>query len=67
MRLRSHAARQAKSDRAVEYTPADSAPVYLGAAKRLDQLKHKSHLIVDAFEDAGGLASTDVTKEGFLL
>lgn len=39
----------------------------LGAAKRLDQLKNTNHLIVDAFDDAGGLASTDTTKEGFLL
>lgn len=39
----------------------------LGAAKRLDQLKNTDHLLVDAFETAGGLASTDTTNEGFLL
>jgi hypothetical protein len=29
--------------------------------------KHTSHLIVDASKEAGGLASTDVTDEGFLF
>lgn len=44
-----------------------AGPTGLGAAKRLDQFKHTSYQIVDAFEDAGGLASTDTTKEGFLF
>jgi protoporphyrinogen oxidase len=39
----------------------------LGAAKRLHQLKNTSWEIVDSFEDAGGLASTDTTPEGFLF
>jgi len=42
-------------------------PTGLGSAKRLDQLKHQDYLVVDAQEDAGGLASTDVTREGFLF
>lgn len=58
-------------------------PTGLGAAKRLHQLvspcsqwqslgsylaqNNTNHLLVDAQEDAGGLASTDVTKEGFLF
>ena len=44
-----------------------SGPTGLGAAKRLDQLKHTSHLIADAQAEAGGLASTDTTDEGFLF
>lgn len=32
-----------------------------------DLQKHTSNLTVDAFSEAGGLASTDVTKEGFLF
>lgn len=39
----------------------------LGAAKRLHQLKNTSWEIVDSFADAGGLASTDTTAEGFLF
>lgn len=39
----------------------------MGAAKRLHQLKHSNFLIVDAASEAGGLASTDVTVEGFLF
>lgn len=39
----------------------------LGAAKRLHQLKNTSWEIVDSFADAGGLASTDTTPEGFLF
>lgn len=38
----------------------------LGAAKRLNQLKHTSYQIVDSFPEAGGLASTDVDENGFL-
>jgi len=44
-----------------------AGPTGLGAAKRLKQLKHTSHVIVDAQKEAGGLASTDVTPEGFLF
>ncbi|KNE56492.1 hypothetical protein AMAG_02292 [Allomyces macrogynus ATCC 38327] len=43
-----------------------AGPTGLGAAKRLQHLKHESYLIIDAFSEAGGLASTDVTPEGFL-
>jgi len=44
-----------------------AGPTGLGAAKRLHQLKNTSWEIVDSFEDAGGLASTDTTPEGFLF
>ncbi|CRK38751.1 hypothetical protein BN1723_004459 [Verticillium longisporum] len=46
-----------------------AGPTGLGAAKRLNQLRRQngpSWLILDANEKAGGLASTDVTPEGFL-
>ncbi|KAK7955636.1 UDP-galactopyranose mutase [Apiospora aurea] len=41
-------------------------PTGLGAAKRLQQTNLASWLIVDSNETPGGLASTDVTPEGFL-
>jgi protoporphyrinogen oxidase len=41
-------------------------PTGLGAATRLNQLGHENWLLVDAFDEAGGLACTDVTPEGFL-
>lgn len=44
-----------------------AGPTGLGAAKRLNQLNLSSWLLVDANEEAGGLASTDVTQEGFLF
>ncbi|GAA5935337.1 hypothetical protein JCM3775_006245 [Rhodotorula graminis] len=44
-----------------------AGPTGLGAAKRLNQLKHSNFLVVDAQAEAGGLASTDVTPEGFLF
>ncbi|KAH8929216.1 FAD/NAD(P)-binding domain-containing protein [Atractiella rhizophila] len=44
-----------------------AGPTGLGAAKRLHQLKHQNHLVVDAFSKPGGLASTDTTPEGFLF
>ncbi|KAL9114046.1 MAG: hypothetical protein Q9227_001818 [Pyrenula ochraceoflavens] len=43
-----------------------AGPTGLGAAKRLNQLNGPSWMIVDSNETPGGLASTDVTKEGFL-
>ncbi|KAM7214184.1 UDP-galactopyranose mutase [Rhypophila decipiens] len=43
-----------------------AGPTGLGAAKRLNHLNGSSWLIVDANDKAGGLASTDVTPEGFL-
>ena len=42
-------------------------PKGLGAASRLNQLKKEDWLLVDAFAEAGGLACTDVTPEGFLF
>lgn len=39
----------------------------LGAASRLSQLKKEDWLLVDAFAEAGGLACTDITPEGFLF
>ncbi|KAH9808960.1 hypothetical protein DFH28DRAFT_907279 [Melampsora americana] len=44
-----------------------AGPTGLGAARRLHQLKHNSYLVVDEQAEAGGLASTDITKEGFLF
>ncbi|KAK7737038.1 hypothetical protein SLS53_006795 [Cytospora paraplurivora] len=44
-----------------------AGPTGLGAAKRLQQLNSASWLIVDSNETPGGLASTDVTPEGFLF
>jgi len=41
-----------------------AGPTGLGAASRLNQLKHESWLLLDAFDEAGGLACTDVTPEG---
>ncbi|KAH8596838.1 hypothetical protein B0O99DRAFT_618751 [Bisporella sp. PMI_857] len=43
-----------------------AGPTGLGAAKRLNQIDGPSWLIVDSNEIPGGLASTDVTPEGFL-
>ncbi|KAF3062842.1 hypothetical protein GL218_09441 [Daldinia childiae] len=44
-----------------------AGPTGLGAAKRLQQTNQVSWLIVDSNETPGGLASTDVTPEGFLF
>ena len=44
-----------------------AGPTGLGAASRLEMLKHDDYLMIDAFDDAGGLACTDITKEGFLF
>ncbi|TAQ86228.1 hypothetical protein B7494_g5444 [Chlorociboria aeruginascens] len=43
-----------------------AGPTGLGAAKRLNQIDSPSWLIIDSNETPGGLASTDVTPEGFL-
>ncbi|KAJ1338168.1 hypothetical protein MN608_01026 [Microdochium nivale] len=43
-----------------------AGPTGLGAAKRLNQINGPSWLILDSSDKAGGLASTDVTPEGFL-
>lgn len=44
-----------------------AGPTGLGAAQRLQELGEDSFLVVDSFAEAGGLASTAVTKEGFLF
>jgi protoporphyrinogen oxidase len=44
-----------------------AGPTGLGAASRLKQHKHEDWLLVDAFSEAGGLAMTDITPEGFLF
>jgi protoporphyrinogen oxidase len=44
-----------------------SGPTGLGAATRLNQIGNKDWLLVDKEPEAGGLACTDVTKEGFLF
>jgi protoporphyrinogen oxidase len=44
-----------------------AGPTGLGAGSRLNQLKHNNWLLIDAFDDAGGLACTDTTPEGFLF
>ncbi|KAH6678913.1 FAD/NAD(P)-binding domain-containing protein, partial [Plectosphaerella plurivora] len=43
-----------------------AGPTGLGAAKRLNHVNGPSWLIIDSADKAGGLASTDVTDEGFL-
>ena len=43
-----------------------AGPTGLGAATRLKQHKYDDWLLVDAFNEAGGLACTDITPEGFL-
>ncbi|KAF2233773.1 UDP-galactopyranose mutase [Viridothelium virens] len=43
-----------------------AGPTGLGAAKRLNQINGPSWMIVDSNETPGGLASTDITPEGFL-
>ena len=65
------------SNRTVDTLVIGAGPTGLGAAKRLHQL-HASGatqgksgaepwLLIDASHEAGGLASTDVTDEGFLF
>ncbi|KAL3151045.1 hypothetical protein ABBQ38_012914 [Trebouxia sp. C0009 RCD-2024] len=44
-----------------------AGPTGLGAATRLNQHGIKDWLLIDQAEDAGGLACTDETKEGFLF
>ena len=44
-----------------------AGPTGLGAASRLQQLNQKDWLLIDAFSEAGGLACTDITPEGFLF
>ncbi|KAJ5470912.1 hypothetical protein N7530_008269 [Penicillium desertorum] len=44
-----------------------ACPTGLGAAKRLQQVKSASWLIIDSNETPSGLVSTDITPEGFLF
>ncbi|KAH7320117.1 UDP-galactopyranose mutase [Stachybotrys elegans] len=54
------------ADTQVDVLVIGMGPTGLGAAKRLNQINGPSWLIVDSGEKAGGLASTDITPEGFL-
>ncbi|UZJ52923.1 hypothetical protein CBS101457_002243 [Exobasidium rhododendri] len=54
------------SNTSVDTLVIGAGPTGLGAAKRLQQLNLGSWTLLDASEEAGGLASTDTTKEGFL-
>ncbi|KAF2795336.1 UDP-galactopyranose mutase-like protein [Melanomma pulvis-pyrius CBS 109.77] len=56
----------AKEEISVDVLVIGAGPTGLGAAKRLNQIDGPSWLIVDSNETPGGLASTDVTPEGFL-
>ncbi|OCK94295.1 UDP-galactopyranose mutase [Cenococcum geophilum 1.58] len=58
--------RMAKEEISVDVLVIGAGPTGLGAAKRLNQINGPSWLIVDSSETPGGLASTDVTPEGFL-
>ncbi|KAJ5137273.1 hypothetical protein N7526_003506 [Penicillium atrosanguineum] len=53
-------------DISVDVLVIGAGPTGLGAAKRLNQINGPSWLIIDSNEIPGGLASTDVTPEGFL-
>ena len=44
-----------------------AGPTGLGAATRLHQHSFQDWLLVDSSEEAGGLACTDITPEGFLF
>jgi len=52
---------------AVDILILGAGPTGLGAATRLQQHGKEDWLLVDAFAEAGGLACTDVTPEGFLF
>ncbi|EEP82388.1 hypothetical protein UREG_07253 [Uncinocarpus reesii 1704] len=55
-----------RQDHVVDVLVIGAGPTGLGAAKRLHQINGPSWMIIDANETPGGLASTDVTPEGFL-
>ncbi|KAI9737379.1 MAG: hypothetical protein M1834_009533 [Cirrosporium novae-zelandiae] len=54
------------ADITVDVLVIGAGPTGLGAAKRLNQIDGPSWMIVDSNGTPGGLASTDVTPEGFL-
>ncbi|TVY47727.1 hypothetical protein LOCC1_G002394 [Lachnellula occidentalis] len=56
----------APADINVDVLVIGAGPTGLGAAKRLNQVDSASWMIIDSNETPGGLASTDVTPEGFL-
>ncbi|TVY71369.1 hypothetical protein LSUE1_G007775 [Lachnellula suecica] len=56
----------APADTNVDVLVIGAGPTGLGAAKRLNQIDGPSWMIIDSNETPGGLASTDVTPEGFL-
>ncbi|EDN09474.1 hypothetical protein HCAG_06641 [Histoplasma mississippiense (nom. inval.)] len=58
--------RMSHPDISVDVLVIGAGPTGLGAAKRLNQIDGPSWMIVDANETPGGLASTDITPEGFL-
>ncbi|KAF2835710.1 FAD/NAD(P)-binding domain-containing protein [Patellaria atrata CBS 101060] len=60
------AGKMSKEEISVDVLVIGAGPTGLGAAKRLNQIDGPSWLIVDSNETPGGLASTDVTDEGFL-
>jgi len=51
----------------VEILIIGAGPTGLGAATRLKQHSFDDYLLIDSFSEAGGLAMTDVTTEGFLF
>jgi protoporphyrinogen oxidase len=55
------------SNSSVDTLVIGAGPTGLGAAKRLNQLNQGPWALVEASPEAGGLASTDVTQEGFLF
>jgi protoporphyrinogen oxidase len=54
------------SDLKVKVLVIGSGPTGLGAARRLQEVGETSFLVIDSSSEAGGLASTDCTKEGFV-
>ncbi|KAL8343314.1 hypothetical protein RB598_004585 [Gaeumannomyces tritici] len=54
------------ADITVDVLVIGAGPTGLGAAKRLNHINGPSWLLLESDERAGGLASTDVTPEGFL-
>ncbi|KAL8712620.1 MAG: hypothetical protein Q9220_003151 [cf. Caloplaca sp. 1 TL-2023] len=55
-----------EAETSVDVLVIGAGPTGLGAAKRLNQINGPSWKIIDCNETPGGLASTDITPEGFL-